>query len=213
MTGTGTPGRDPWLPRAAPGADPPEWEAEAYRWRPHSMISARTEAVDAAGAPFLLRTLWRRDDRAAMADAKALWAALQVLPPEVDADARAAELVSAAYRDGALRGVATASIARITHLLGDFAFVRVLVVPEERRAHLSGVLISHARAILDRWSAANPDAGLLGIALLIEAAELDARARIARWENSGTIFAGYLGRTQLRVGFFDHATVAGPPEG
>ena len=204
--------RDPWLPDGAPGADSAAWEARAYRWRPHTMVSPRTHAVDDAGAAFELRTLWRREAMAAeRADAIALWTRMRALPEGTTGEERARELVSAAYRDGVLRGVATASIARVEHLLSRFAFVRVLVVPEERRAHLSGVLVSHARAIIDRWSEANPDEGVKGIALLIEAQELDARARVARWENSGTVFAGYLGTTQLRVAFFDHARIDGPP--
>jgi hypothetical protein len=186
-----------------------EWEATAYRWRPHREVTDHMRAVDAAGAHFRIVTAWDRPADAARADAVALWTEHGLLGADVRRE-RADQLVSLAYDGDRLAGVTSVAIQRIDLLRGNFAMFRDFVAPAYRRRMLAAVLLSHSRAIIDHWSALNPDAGVLGLAAVVEGAALREPARLPRWTNAGLDLAGWLpdGR-QLRVAWFDHGQVEG----
>ena len=71
-----------------------------------------------------MRVAWRRDDPAIEADAIEFWTRHGLLPEGVDPAARAKELIAAAYKDGRLAAVATATIGRIDFLRARFAIIR-----------------------------------------------------------------------------------------
>jgi hypothetical protein len=114
---------------------------------------------------FDVRVAWRRDDAGIEADAIAMWARSGILPTNVTPEARAKELVVAAYADGKLAAVATAVIEPIPFLRNRFFVVRSMTDPDLRR-HGAQVAISlPVKHTLEQWALAHPEekvAGLIG---------------------------------------------------
>lgn len=153
-----------------------------------------------------LRAAWRREDPDLTQDALAFWERLGILPPDVSPEERARELAAGAYRDGRLVGVTTATISPYPPLRAKFAFMRVAVDPEERRSLTSTALSVFTREVVERWSAEHPEEGVLGLAAIIESADLRQRQRDPVWENTRLNLVGFLGDgRQIRVAWFAHA--------
>jgi len=150
---------------------------------------------------------WRRDDPKVIADAIALWRRLGALPDGVDVDARARELCAAAYAGDELAGIATAAIGPLPALPGcRFAFFRCLTAPAYRRLGIARSLAVFSRDELERWSAADPQERLHGMAAVVEGRNLAELGRLPVWQHSGLTLIGHTrdGR-QIRLCWFRHA--------
>ena len=174
-----------------------------------------------------MRVAWRRDDPQIEDDAIAFWNRLGILPPGVRPEDRAKELIAAAYRDGRLVAVTTATIDRIERLRARMAIIRGATDPDFRRSHAQLALAVPSREALQNWALEHPEERLAGLIGLVEPAEWGEFARLPVWPGSGLALAGYdnLGR-QVRVSWFEHfrfdgaadaeplppATVVAPPD-
>ena len=156
-------------------------------------------------ADFEVRTAWRRDDSRIAADAIEFWTRLGLLPPGVRPEDRAKELIAAAYRDGRLVAVATATLDWIPKLRARFAIVRGATDPDYRRSHAQLALAVPSREALRLWSLAHPDEKLAGGIAFVERGEWGDFTRLPVWPESELMLVGYddLGR-QVRASWFDH---------
>jgi hypothetical protein len=150
-----------------------------------------------------LRPAWRRHDEAIERDAVAFWRRLGILPSGVAPEDRAKELVAAAYRDGALIGVSTATLNRIESLRGRFAVIRAATDPAHRRTHVAIALAVASRELLERWAEAHPEEKIAGMAGVVENREIAARLAEPVWPVTGLHLVGHTpeGR-QIRVAWF-----------
>lgn len=152
--------------------------------------------------------VWRKPDAKVREDAKALWARLKALPPDIDPEARADELCVVAYVGDQLAAVSTAELARLDFLRQRFAFWRVLVAPEFRRNALSREIQGRSRQALEAWSVDHPEENVLGMATIVQNERVLALPRRAIWRSSGLALVGYTDKNeQIRVAWFDHALV------
>ena len=154
---------------------------------------------------FALRPAWRRDDPAIEADAIAFWRRLAILPGKVAPEARAKELVAAAYKDGRLVGVTTATLDRLEFLRARLAMLRGAVDPEFRRGRAGLALALYSRDLIARWSSDHPDERVAGLGAIVESPDLIARQREPVWPQTGFVLVGYTkdGR-QIRVSWFEN---------
>lgn len=157
------------------------------------------------------RPVWRTPDAKVRADAIALWTRMGALPEGVAPEARADQICVAAYVGDTLAAVSTAEIEHLEFLQANFAMWRVLVAPEFREHAISREISAHGRKALEDWSLAHPDEALRGIGTVVENARIQSRPRRAVFRSSGLGMVGYSQQgTQVRLGWFGHATVAGP---
>jgi hypothetical protein len=152
-----------------------------------------------------IREAWRRDDPRIEADAIDFWTRFRLLPPDVSPEQRAKELIAAAYRDGRLIAVSTATIEWFDHLRARFAVLRGATDPEHRRSRAQLALAVPSRRALERWALEHPEERLAGGLAFVETAEWGDFARLPVWPESDLAFIGYAndGR-QIRLAWFDH---------
>ena len=154
------------------------------------------------------RTAWLKKDPTIEADAKALWRRLSVLPGGVDPDLRAEELVSAAYAGDQLAAVSTAFVRPLEFLRQRFAMFRCVVAPEFRRHSVARKIAGHSRGVLEQWSYDHPEEAVMGMATVVQNADIQAKSRGAIWRSSGLALVGYSAEgEEIRVAWFDHARV------
>ncbi len=153
---------------------------------------------------FELRPAWRRDDARIEADAIDFWRRLAILPGKVLPEARAKELVAAAYKDGRLVGVTTATLDRLEFLRARLAMLRGAVDPEFRRSRAGFALALYSRDLIERWSYDHPDERVAGLGAIVESPDLVARQREPFWPQTRLGLVGYTkdGR-QIRVSWFE----------
>lgn len=153
---------------------------------------------------FDLRPAWRRNDAAIEADAAAFWRRLAILPKDVSPEARAKELVAAAYKDGRLVGVTTATLNRLEFLRVRLAMIRAAVDPDFRRSRAAFALAVYSRDLLERWSSDHPHERVAGLGAIVESPDLAARQREPFWPQTRFGLVGYTkdGR-QIRVSWFE----------
>jgi GNAT superfamily N-acetyltransferase len=154
---------------------------------------------------FELRPAWRRDDAAIGADAIDFWRRLAILPDKVSPEARASELVAAAYKEGQLIGVTTATLDRLEFLRARLAMLRGAVDPEFRRGRVGFALALYSRDLLERWSYDHPLERVAGLGAIVESPDLIARQREPFWPQTRFGLVGYTkdGR-QIRVSWFEN---------
>jgi hypothetical protein len=155
-----------------------------------------------------IRPGWRADDAQLEGDAVAFWQRLGLLPPDVEPQARAKEIVLGAYKDGRLIGLMTAVLGPLDFLRARFAFLRTAVDPELRRGHAAATMAYHARDLLERWSAEHPEERLAGLGAVLESRQLAEIAKEPYWPATRLMLARFLpdGR-QVRVSWFSHYRV------
>jgi hypothetical protein len=154
---------------------------------------------------FEIRAAWRREDPEVKADAIAFWNRLGILPTGVAPEARAEELIAAAYKDGSMVAVATATLQRVEPLRARFAIVRGATDPEYRRSHAQLALAVPSRETLAEWALAHPEEQLAGAAVAVKAEEWGDFAKLPVWPESELALAGYnADGSQLRLRWFDH---------
>lgn len=152
-----------------------------------------------------VKPAWRRRDGAIEGDAIAFWRRLGILPPGVDPEQRADELVAAAYRRDELIGVSTAVPERIESLRARFFMLRAAVDPGHRRTHAAIALLVHSRDLLEHWAADHPEEKMAGIGAIIENEEVAARLAEPYWPVTRLGLVGHLPNgQQIRVAWFRH---------
>lgn len=164
---------------------------------------------------FEVRIAWRRDDPAIAADAIDFWTRNDLLPEGVDPAARAKELIAAAYKDGKLAAVATATLDEIDFLRARFAIIRGATDPEFRRSHAQLSLSVPSREALHAWAREHPEEKYAGGIVFVDRSEWGDFTRIPVWPESELGLVGYdqHGR-QIRVRWFEDfrfESAAAPP--
>lgn len=155
--------------------------------------------------PYTLIPAWGLRDPGLEQAAIGFWRDLAILPPGVDAAARAAELVAVARQGDAVAAVSTAVIQEIPAVRSRFAMFRCAVAPAHRRSRLATDLLLNAKRLIEQWSLAHPEARVRGLGVVLEA-DVGERARMPLWPEAGMQLAGHTpeGR-QLRLAWFAHA--------
>jgi len=154
---------------------------------------------------FEIRAAWRRGDPEIEAGAIGFWTRLGLLPPGVAPEERAKELIAAAYRDGEVVAVATATIQWIAELRARFAVIRGATDPKHRRSHAQLALAVPSREALRRWALDHPEEKLAGGIVVVDRNEWGDFTRLPVWPESELMLVGYddQGR-QVRAAWFDH---------
>ena len=150
-----------------------------------------------------LRPAWRADDPDVQRDAAAFWRRLGNLPADVTPEERAREVVLAAYNEGRMVGVVTASIGLFERVRARVAMLRGSVDPAVRRSHVAGAMFFQALDMLEAWAAANPDERVAGVGGILESRELAGIQRIPYWPQTRFNLIGFTadGR-QIRLRWF-----------
>jgi hypothetical protein len=152
-----------------------------------------------------VRPAWRRDDPAIEADAIDFWTRLKLLPSGVAPEQRAKELIAAAYRDGRLIAVSTATIEWVAFLRARFAILRGATDPAHRRGHAQLALAVPSRDLLERWALDHPEERLAGGLAVIDGGEWGDFLKLPVWPYSELGLVGHTkdGR-QIRAAWFGH---------
>lgn len=151
------------------------------------------------------RPAWRLDDPQIEADAVDFWRRINILPPGIEPEERAKELICVAYKEGRIVGVHTARLGQVELVRARLAMLRSAVDPAYRTGRVSFGLSMYARDILERWSIANPDEKLAGMGAVIESKELAGREKQPFWPNTRFGVVGYTAEgRQIRVSWFEH---------
>jgi len=154
------------------------------------------------------KSVWQDVDMATRDEVIAFWRTYSLLPRRVDELARAAALCVVAYRGEDLVGVSTILIRQLPMLRARFAMFRCAVAPDVRQEGVAGQLAVRCRDVLEAWSAANPQQQVLGMACVVQGAELSEKKAQPFWPLSRMALAGYNDRgEQIRVVWFAHAKV------
>ena len=156
---------------------------------------------------------WLKDDWKVEADAKAFWEKLGLISAE-ERERRVKELCAAGYVDGKLVVVSTVTLSVVPQVRARMGMYRCAVDPEYRRQDLAERISGYTRQVLEAWSVENPREKVLGYGAIIQAPELMRKGLEPIWHDWGTdlILAGYTQRgEQIRVGWFRHARLEGPP--
>ena len=157
------------------------------------------------GAEFDIRVAWRRDDLRIEADAIAMWIRLGVLPSDVRPEARAKQLVAAAYSGDRLAAVATAVPEQVAFLRARMLVLRGMTDPDFRRSRAQVALTLPVKKVLEAWSAAHPDERIGGVIGFVEPGiwgEMYRMPVAPPWPL--TLVAYTHDGRQVRVAWFDH---------
>ena len=153
------------------------------------------------------RVAWKRADPAIEADVKAFWARLNLLPPGVDPDARAREVVVAGYAGSMVVAASTAALQDVPFLRSRMAVFRAAAGPAFARPEVFTRLGAQTRAALEAWSRDRPEEGVMGLMTVIGADAARTRAAPHRVE-TGLSLAGFTENDEkIMVAWFDHALV------
>jgi hypothetical protein len=162
----------------------------------------------------VLRPAWQRRDATIESDARALWGRLNSLPANVGVDTRVSELCAAAYEGHELIGISTAAIREVEFVRCRLAMARILVDPANRRMRAGARLLMYTRLLLESWSLENPDEQLMGMATVVQNAELNEienRPMVLR--STRLTLVGYTQSNEpMRIAWFEHATMQAPPQ-
>jgi hypothetical protein len=150
-----------------------------------------------------VRNVWRSDDPAPQRDAASFWRRLGNLPADVAPEERAKEVVLAAYSEGRMVGVVTASIGLFEKVRARVAMLRGSVDPDFRRSHVGAAMFYQALEMLETWAAANPAERVAGIGGILESRELASVQLIPYWPQTRFHLIGFTrdGR-QIRLRWF-----------
>jgi hypothetical protein len=153
---------------------------------------------------FAFRPAWRLEDPEIERDAIHFWNRLGILPPGVAPEERAKELIAAAYKDGRVVGLQTATLGRLPQVRARLAMFRSAVDPDYRRFYVSRALTIFSKTLLQRWSAEHPEERLAGLGAFIEGKEFAAYGKRPYWPETQLILAGFMpdGR-QIRISWFE----------
>lgn len=152
-----------------------------------------------------IRPAWRCGDARIEKDAIAFWKRLGLLPPDVPPEARAKELVLAAYRKKRLVGVVTAELGVLAQVRARVAMTRGAVDPDERRGHVAFAMMNALPPILEAWAAEHPEERIGGFGGIIESQQLRAAQNLPYWAQWRYGLIGFTpGGRQIRLSWFDH---------
>jgi hypothetical protein len=160
--------------------------------------------------PAEYRVAWRRDDSQLERDAIAFWRRLGLLPPWIAPEERAKQLCCVAYIAGEVAAVATATIETLPFLRTRAAIYRCATAPEHRDRWLLAQMSMQAFDALHQWAQARPEAGVKGVATILDTpfyAQMKRRP-VWRYRREGVelVFVGYTEEgLQLRMAWFPDA--------
>ena len=158
-----------------------------------------------AGSPpgIEIRNAWRSGDAGIERDVASFWRRLGNLPADVTPEGRAKEVVLAAYCEGRMVGVVTASIGLFEKVRARVAMLRGSVDPEFRRSHVAVAMFYQALETLEAWAAANPAERVAAVGGILESRELASLQRIPFWPQTRFNLVGFTadGR-QIRLRWF-----------
>ena len=149
---------------------------------------------------------WRQVDPKHAAEAMKFWKAMGL--PLAEQQERLNELCAFAYVNDRFAGVSTARLQDFPLLRSRLAYYRCAVVPQFRQRDLAYRLTGYSRRVLEKWSRANPEEKVMGLAAEIEATELRAFQLKPAWPEHDLHLnlAYYLENgQQVRVAWFKHA--------
>lgn len=150
-----------------------------------------------------VRRAWRLDDAGIERDAASFWRRLGNLPADVTPEQRAKEVVLAAYSEGRMVGVVTATVGLFAQVRARVAMLRGSVEPEFRRSQVGAAMFLQALGMLEAWAAANPAERVAAVGGILESRELASIQRIPYWPQTRFNLAGFTadGR-QIRLRWF-----------
>ena len=201
------------------GFTPDGRQVRAY-WFPHFRFGEglADEPRPAAEVPWDVpaldvRKAWRLNDPAVEADAIAYWQRLNLLPEGVTPEARAKELVAAAYSEGQLIAVVTATVEYVDFLRARFAVVRGSTDPDHRRKRAQQALAEPSREALEEWALAHPQEELAGAVAVVSRSEWGPFVDVPVWPaNQLMVFSQTPDGRQIRGRWFDHYRLRPPSE-
>lgn len=166
-------------------------------------------SIDAAVSEISVRPAWKLGDAELIADTKSFWQRWTRLESS-EIDRRVSELCAAAYLDGGVVGVSTAYFEGLEILRGRFAMFRCMIEPGRDQTGIASRLAMLSREQLERWSLANPNERILGMAAVIPVGMYRERWREPVWADEGLNLnlVSYLrSGEQVRVSWFGHARI------
>ncbi|HWE45002.1 MAG TPA: hypothetical protein VG407_03155 [Caulobacteraceae bacterium] len=164
------------------------------------------EPPDPAALGVELRLGWLKGDATLEADAKAFWKACDVLPTDEAAEKRAPQILLAAYAGERLVAVSTAAIRETPYLRCKMALYRCAVDPEYRGQMMSVMITAHSFKVLEDWSLAHPDEGVMGVMAVMQNEKYQRKTHPHRPPETRLSLAFFNDRNQkVCVGWFDHA--------
>ena len=174
---------------------------------PSAPAASAIEGYDDVSSTLILRSGWRRADPVIAADAKTFWSRLNLLSEGADVDARAGEIVTAAYAGGLVVGVSTAVPRDVPLLRCRMAVFRLAVGPRFARPEVFARMVKETRGILEAWSLENPDEGVMGV-LTFGASESAVEKLAPARKDTGLSLAGFTENGQrIMLAWFEHARV------
>jgi GNAT superfamily N-acetyltransferase len=150
-------------------------------------------------------TAWRRDNPQHVADARAYWERVGVIPTPQVLERRVNELCTLVYADGQVVAESTAELVVLPGLRQRFAMCRSSVDPSFRRKGLGAELTGYYRIVLEAWAMENQEEKVMGVAVALTSTELVEKQRDPLWLERGIDMAlvGYTPTgEQIRVGWF-----------
>lgn len=157
-------------------------------------------------------SVWRQVTPALVEELTRFWLEHQAIGDAEQAAMRARQAVLVARdADGTLCGVATAVVRVLPRLRQPLYYYRQFFAPRLRGRYQVLTFFRRAKAVLQAYNAALPNAESLGILLEIENPRLAHQFRRAHMAHTQATFIGYSPRgLQLRVAYFDDAVLLPP---
>lgn len=115
------------------------------------------------------RTAWAKSDSELVRDARSFWLGIGGLSPD-QIETRAKELSALAYADRQVAAVSTVHLFDLPRPRARFFYYRTTVAPGFRSQRLASRLCVHSRDRVAEWARANPEAKVMGLFIVIEAA-------------------------------------------
>lgn len=178
------------------------------------------ERIHEPRTPIALREAWRREDAAIQRDAELFWRREGLLAPETNVPDRLADLCIAGYDGDRLIALTTARVRFVEFLGVNLAMLRLAVSRESRRNRLGTYLLASSCDLLERWSAENPAAGVMGMGTITQIPGIAERRETSRalLRDSRLAFIGWTANNEpMRVAWFAHGRIptrrpgVGPP--
>jgi len=161
-------------------------------------------------AEISFRLAWEKNDPVLQRDAREFWLGLggAVTPQEIEE--RVTQLCALAYAGGKVVALSTISLYDYPRLRSRFAYYRTSVAEGFRRQRMAVRLCAYSRDRLQEWARENPEVGLQGLFIVLQAKEFkrDQHVPVARRDDVEFVLVGYTpGGYQLRIVWFDGASV------
>jgi hypothetical protein len=153
--------------------------------------------------------VWRRVGPEMQEAIVNFWKSNNMLNPEVDASARALEVVYTVRSNGKIVGLTTAGVVRFKQLNSNvFYLFRMAVLPQYRMPGIESKLLVDTRDTLEEYASTQTENKCIGLLTFVENPRLIANRNEAVWPASKMVYIGSdkEGR-HIRVYYFKGARV------